>query len=68
MFKDYLTVNDGENFKFGSVIYNQTHDSHPPLFLYGSTHDKLMFSRGIQQMVWIDSNLIYYLITIVFFI
>ena len=32
MFKDYLTVNKGEEFKLGSVIYNQTHDSHPPLF------------------------------------
>ena len=32
MFKEYMTVNEGEAFKFGSVIYNQTHDSHPPLF------------------------------------
>ena len=28
MFKEYMTVNEGEAFKFGSVIYNQTHDSH----------------------------------------
>ena len=34
MFKEYMTVNEGEAFKFGSVIYNQTHDSHPPLFIW----------------------------------
>lgn len=32
MFKSYLTVNKGEEFSYGSVIYNQTHDTHPPLF------------------------------------
>ena len=30
-FRDYLTVQEGEQFHFGSVYYNQTQDVHPPL-------------------------------------
>lgn len=31
-FSDYLTVQPGEQFHFGSVYYNQTQDVHPPLY------------------------------------
>ncbi len=31
---DYLTVNDGELFDFGSVVYNQAADVHPPLYYW----------------------------------
>lgn len=31
---DYLTVNDGEGFDFGSVYYNQAADVHPPLYYW----------------------------------
>lgn len=45
MFNDYLVVNEGEEFSYGSVIYNQTHDSHPPLF-YMVLHTVSSFFRG----------------------
>ncbi|MDO4945888.1 MAG: hypothetical protein Q4E74_11900, partial [Ruminococcus sp.] len=32
VFKDYLTVQQDERFSYGSVIYNQTLDNHPPLY------------------------------------
>lgn len=31
IYKDYLVVNDGEQFSYDSVYYNQTKDVHPPL-------------------------------------
>ncbi|MBR1456509.1 MAG: glycosyltransferase family 39 protein [Oscillospiraceae bacterium] len=31
---DYLVVNDGEGFDFGSVVYNQAADVHPPLYYW----------------------------------
>lgn len=31
-FNDYLTVQQGELFDIGSVLYNQTQDVHPPLY------------------------------------
>ncbi len=31
---DYLVVNDGERFDFGSVYYNQVNDVHPPLYYW----------------------------------
>ena len=31
---DYVTVNTGEGFDFGSVYYNQVNDVHPPLYYW----------------------------------
>ncbi len=31
---DYVAVNDGEGFDFGSVVYNQAADVHPPLYYW----------------------------------
>lgn len=31
-FKEYLEVSEAERFKYGSVIFNQKNDVHPPLF------------------------------------
>lgn len=31
---DYVTVNTGEGFEFGSVYYNQVNDVHPPLYYW----------------------------------
>ena len=31
---DYVSVNPGEQFDYGSVYYNQTQDVHPPLFYF----------------------------------
>lgn len=31
---NYITVNDGDSFDYGSVYYNQTQDVHPPLYYF----------------------------------
>lgn len=33
-FREYLTVQDDERFSFGSVYYNMTCDTHPPLYFF----------------------------------
>lgn len=66
MFKNYLTVNAGETFKFGSVIYNQTHDSHPPLFYMVLHAISSCFPGKFSKWFGLIPNLLYYAITIVF--
>lgn len=66
MFEDYLVVNDGEEFSYGSVIYNQTHDSHPPLF-YIVLHTISSFFPGeFSKWFGIIPNIFYFLIAQVF--
>ena len=66
IFKDYLTVNKGEEFKFGSVIYNQTHDSHPPLFYFVLHAISSCFPGKFSKWFGLIPNLFYYAITIIF--
>lgn len=62
MFKSYLTVNKGEEFSYGSVIYNQTHDAHPPLF-YMVLHTISSFSPGeFSKWFGLIPNVIYFAI------
>ena len=49
-FKDYLLVNEGEEFNFGSVLYNQKKDVHPPLY-YFLVHFLCSFSAGEVLMI-----------------
>ena len=49
-FKDYLLVNEGEEFDFGSVLYNQKKDVHPPLY-YMLVHFLCSFSAGEVLMI-----------------
>ena len=63
MFRSYLTVNKGEEFSYGSVIYNQTHDAHPPLF-YLVLHTISSFFPG-QFSKWFGliPNIFYFAIS-----
>lgn len=49
-FKDYLLVNEGEEFDFGSVLYNQKKDVHPPLY-YILVHFLCSFTAGEVLMI-----------------
>ena len=66
MFKEYMTVNEGEAFKFGSVIYNQTHDSHPPLFYMVLHAISSCFPGQFSKWFGLIPNLLYYAVTIIF--
>lgn len=66
MFDDYLVVNDGEGFSYGSVIYNQTHDAHPPLF-YLVLHSISSFFPGeFSKWFGLIPNIVYFLIAQIF--
>lgn len=49
-FKDYLFVNEGEEFDFGSVLSNQKKDVHPPLY-YILVHFLCSFTPGEVLMI-----------------
>lgn len=44
-YNNYVSVNDDTKFKYDSVVYNQEHDVHPPLF-YLILHTISSFSPG----------------------
>lgn len=46
VFRDYLTVQKGERFAFGSVYYNMSCDT-PPTLLYASAFFVLIFPKSI---------------------
>ncbi len=59
-FHDYMTVQPGERFAYGSVYYNQTQDVHPPLY-YMLLHTVCSFTPerfGVWQGVFL--NLFFY--------
>lgn len=45
VFSDYITVNEGERFRYDSVWYNQSMDMHPPLY-YAILHTICSFFPG----------------------
>lgn len=49
-FKNYLLVNEGEEFDYGSVLYNQKKDVHPPLY-YILIHTLCSFTTGEAQLL-----------------
>ena len=54
-FKDYLLVNEGEEFDFASVLYNQKKDVHPPLY-YMLVHFLCSFSA--EEVLMIQGGII----------
>lgn len=63
---DYMTVQKGERFAYGSVIYNQSQDVHPPLF-YLLLHTVCSFFPGMySKWFGIGINLVCFLISGIF--
>ena len=60
LIKNYLTVNPTERFKFGSVIYNQTHDAHPPLFYMVLHFISSMFPETFSKWYGLIPNIFYF--------
>lgn len=65
-YKDYLTVSDDERFDYGSVIYNQEHDVHPPLY-YIILHTVCSFFPGeFSKWFGIAVNIAFFILTMLF--
>lgn len=63
---DYMTVQEGERFAYGSVVYNQSQDVHPPVF-YLLLHTVSSFFPGIySKWFGIAINLACFLLSCVF--
>ena len=66
MYKDYLVVNEGEEYAYGSVIYNQTHDAHPPLFYIVLHTISSLFPGEFNKWFGLIPNIVYFLIAQLF--
>lgn len=66
VYRNYLTVQEGEQFRYDSVWYNQSQDRHPPLF-YAVLHTICSFFPDTFSF-WLGliPNLIYFAITQIF--
>ncbi|WP_024293344.1 glycosyltransferase family 39 protein [Lacrimispora indolis] len=63
---DYMTVQKGEGFAYGSVIYNQSQDVHPPVF-YLLLHTVCSFFPGMySKWFGIGINLVCFLLSGIF--
>lgn len=63
---DYMTVQEGQRFAYGSVIYNQSQDVHPPIF-YLLLHTVSSFFPGTySKWFGIAINLACFLLSSVF--
>ena len=62
LFKKYLTVDEGKNFKFGSVVNNQMHDAHPPLFYMVLHSVSSLFTGTFSKWFGLIPNIIYFVI------
>lgn len=61
-FVNYLTVNEGEQFSFDSVYYNQTQDAHPPLYYMCLHLVSSFFVGSYSKWLGLSINIIFYLI------
>lgn len=64
-YDNYVTVDSSTKFNYGSVIYNQEHDVHPPLF-YIILHTICSFFPGqFNKWFGIAPNIIFFIVTLV---
>lgn len=65
-YKDYLTVNSDNRFDYKSVVYNQEHDVHPPLY-YMILHTVCSFFPGeLNKWFGIAINIVFFILTVLF--
>lgn len=65
-FHEYMTVQEGEQFDYGSVYYNQTQDVHPPLY-YMVLHTVCsFFSDQYSKWMGIGVNLLFFALCNIF--
>lgn len=55
---NYITVNDGDSFDYGSVYYNQTQDVHPPLYYFLLHTICSFFPETFSKWLGLSLNLI----------
>ena len=66
VYRNYITVQDSQRFRYDSVWYNQSQDRHPPLF-YAVLHTVCsFFPNTFSKWFGFIPNLIYFAVTQIF--
>lgn len=63
-FREYLTVQEGEQFHFGSVYYNQSQDVHPPLHYWMIHLVSSFFPESSSKWIGLSINYVILLLTL----
>ena len=61
---DLITIDETDEFEYGSVYYNQTKDVHPPLYYYLIHTLSSIFTNSFSKWIGLGLNVIVYLVTI----
>lgn len=64
-FRDYLEVLPNQRFKYGSVLYNQANDYHPPLFYMMLHTVSSLFPNTFSKWYGIVPNIVYFAISMI---
>ena len=64
--KDYITVQEGEQFNYGSVWYNQSKDMHPPLYFVLMHTFSSFFPDTYSAWFGFVINMVCYIIMLIF--
>ena len=62
-FRDYLEVLPEQRFRYGSVVYNQTQDYHPPLFYMVLHTISSLFPNTFSKWYGIIPNIVYFAVS-----
>ena len=65
-FRDYLEVGDNDDFRYGSVYNNLSHDAHPPLYFFILHTLSSIYKNTFSKWFGIVPNIVFYLIGAVF--
>lgn len=65
-FREYLEVLPEQRFRYGSVIYNQTQDYHPPMFYMVLHTISSLFPNTFSKWYGIIPNIFYFVISMYF--
>ena len=61
---DIVTVDENDNFNFGSVYFNQTKDVHPPLYYFFIHAISSIFTNSFSKWIGLGFNLTVYAATL----
>lgn len=61
-FSDYIEVQEGERFRYGSVVYNLKNDAHPPIYFMVLHTICSLFPESFSKWYGLIPNMCYFLV------
>lgn len=62
-FSEFVTVQDGEQFAYDKVYYNNSHDAHPPLYYFVYHTVSSIFPNLFSKWIGLGINIFFFVLT-----